>query len=189
MSLETFSGSLSAITRAKETDKITFDSVKKAMDALNRNMLKTYYDEHLKYVIQPPIWIGMDFGREDNMCSSNGVDYEKEELRETVQHLKQNHLGATTERFIEMAREGGRAEHLGNIVRTLESKLANSNDAVRRLSEEVAYRDNEIEKFKNNRDGWMQRAYQVERLYENLKRKNAAAKKPAKKTVAKTTKR
>ena len=156
----------------------------------HREYLNDWKNNRFSVIIKPRMmgktayYTGIDMGREDMCYNGEQTESESTYLRREIEDLRKNHLGAQTERFIEMAREGGRSEHLGNTVRELERKLENSNDAVRRLSETVAYRDNDIAKLSTNQYQWMQRAYQAERLYENLVARNKAAKKkaPAKKT-------
>lgn len=131
--------------------------------------------------------IGIDLGKEDDMCSNNGVDYEKEEMREQLGRLKENHLGATTERFIDLAQNAGRSEHLGNKVRELEEKLYESNRALMRANEEVVYAKDQLATTEKDRQGWREAAIDYRRKYDNLVAKNRASKKKA--PVKKTSKK
>ena len=122
---------------------------------------------------------------EEDMCYEGQAPASPREqrLEEAVQHYEQNHLGAQTERFIQMARELGRNDHLRSELEHTYSKLNESNHALMRATEQVAYSDNETQKANQRAANWERNFYNVDRKYENYKRKHAP-----KKTTKKTSK-
>lgn len=217
MNKETFNGLHYPTTLAKETGStVTFDSIRKISEQIAKkqaNIIDDFYiyfkkkygfypsvyfhkeymndweNNTFKVKITPkPVWTGVDFGREDKMCYEDRAESEEQYLRKQVEDFKNNHLGATTERFIELARENGRSEHLGNKVREQEQKIYELTQALMRANEQVAYSDNETQKANTRARTWENNYYSIERKYNNLLAKNRKAKAP-KKPVAKTTKK
>ncbi len=156
--------------------------------AYGKTYLTNLQLDQLRHQLHPPTWVGIDLGKEDDMCTEGTGDYEKDRLRETVRQYEENHLGATTERFIEMAREGGRSEHLGNKVREQEQKIYDLSQALMRANEQVSYSDNETQKANKRAEAWQERAIRAENLYYSLREKNRKAKATAKKPAKKTSK-
>lgn len=128
-------------------------------------------------------------GEEDmcyDRCAPEGAAPDTDYLREQVREMQRNHLGASTERFIEMARELGRNDHLRELTGELHSQLHDARYEAKRMAEQAAYSDNETQKANKRVEAWTQRAVKAENLYYGLREKNrkakAATKKPAKKT-------
>ena len=109
-------------------------------------------------------------------------------LQEQVKEMKRNHLGAPTERFIEMARELGRNDHLRELTGELHAQLHDARYEARRMAEQAAYSDNETQKASNRAQAWQERAVKAENLYYGLREKNRKAKATTKKTTKKTSK-
>jgi hypothetical protein len=124
---------------------------------------------------------------EEDMCYEGQAPASPREqrLEEAVKHYEQNHLGAQTERFIEMARELGRNDHLRSELEHTYSKLNESNHALMRATEQVAYSDNETQKANVRARNIESNYYALARRHENLLAKNRKAKKPVKKTSKK----
>ena len=120
---------------------------------------------------------------EEDMCYEGQapVSPREKRLEEAVQHYEKNHLGAQTERFIEMARELGRNDHLRVVVKEMAEYLNETKYELKRAVEQVAYSDNETDKANKRAEGWQNRAYTAERLHANLVVKNRKAKAAAKK--------
>lgn len=125
------------------------------------------------------------------MCTEGAapVSYREQQLEKRVENYQRNHLGAETERFIEMARELGRKEHLETLVGELSNQLGESRYEAKRMAEQAAYSDNETDKANKRAQGWQERALTAERRHYNLIEKNRKAKKATKKPVAKTAKK
>jgi len=126
--------------------------------------------------------IGIDLGREDKMCTEGSYDYEKENLRDKVKMYEQNHLGATTERFIEMARELGRSEHLRQELHEAKHLIADLDVSARRANEQAGYSDAQTDKANKRAQSWESAYYTLERRHENYKKAHAP-----KRAVKKTT--
>lgn len=131
--------------------------------------------------------IGIDMGEKD-MCGEGTapVSYREKQLEERVQHYERNHLGAETERFIEMARELGQNDHVRHELSTTKDKLHDSNVALMRANENVAAYAGEAELQGKRARQANNDLYDVSRRYEDYKKKH---RKPvAKKAVAKKKK-
>lgn len=124
---------------------------------------------------------------EKDMCydgQAPETPYERD-LRAEVKELQRNHLGAATERFIQMAKENGKNEHLSSYTHQLEQELYQTRQELERAVEQVAYSDNETQKANKRAQNWETNYYSLARKHENLLAKNRKAKAPVKKTSKK----
>lgn len=112
-------------------------------------------------------------------CQTEGSEAKtpmEKRLVEELNRIRDNHLGAPTERFIELARESGKNEHLQNYTRQLEQELHQTRQELARAVEQARYSDNETQKANNRARSWENSYYTIERRYENYKAKHAPKK-------------
>lgn len=145
--------------------------------------------DRLRLESKMPYVIGVDFGFNEerkDMCYEGAAPQTATENRlvREVEEMRRNHLGAPTERFIEMARELGRNDHLRELTAELSYQLGDARYEAKRMAEQAAYSDNETDKANRRSEGWQQRALRAERLHEQYKEKQRKAN--AKKTTRRT---
>ena len=118
-------------------------------------------------------------------CPTEGAAPRDAHLVRQIEEMQRNHLGATTERFVEMARELGRNDHLRDLTGELSAQLQDARYEAKRMAEQAAYSDNETNKANTRAQNWERNFYGIARKHENLVAKNRKAKKPVKKAAKK----